>query len=83
MSAPKLRNRIVSRVEVDQVATGRNNRAWRECLGVSLRSAALLMKISAPYLSDLELGQRHWNEELQERFTIAVLTIAEDRANQR
>ena len=34
----------------------------RQNAGMSLRTLAAKMEISAPYLSDLELGRRAWNE---------------------
>jgi transcriptional regulator with XRE-family HTH domain len=38
-------------------------RAQRKKKGKSLRSVATLMDVSAPYLCNLELGWRPWNEE--------------------
>jgi transcriptional regulator with XRE-family HTH domain len=36
--------------------------------GLSLRDVAAQMDISAPYLSDLERGQRQWNEHRRAKF---------------
>jgi predicted transcriptional regulator len=49
--------------EIDQTKTGEDLRGFRQIVGLSLRSAAKLMKISAPYLSDLENGHRTWTED--------------------
>lgn len=38
-------------------------RRLRQNKGISLRDMAKRMAISAPYLSDLELGRRDWTEE--------------------
>lgn len=38
-------------------------RRLRQRWGVSLREMARRLDISAPYLSDLELGKREWTEE--------------------
>ena len=47
-------------------------RAEREAAGKSLREAARSMKISAGYLSDLELGKRAWSEGLLDDFREAL-----------
>jgi predicted transcriptional regulator len=39
---------------------GEKVRGEREAAGVSLREMARRMELSAPTLSDLELGRRHW-----------------------
>ena len=38
-------------------------RRRREARDISLRSMAKKIGISAPYLSDLERGNRHWNQK--------------------
>lgn len=49
---------------IDHAATGMQMRAARERAGVSLCDAAKWLDISAPYLSDLELGRRHcWTQD--------------------
>jgi transcriptional regulator with XRE-family HTH domain len=40
--------------------------------GKTLREIAREMKVSAPYLCDLELGRRGWSEDLRLRFKRAV-----------
>lgn len=47
-------------------------RALREASGLSLRKVARRMGISAPYLSDLERGNRHLNPEILQRFQKAI-----------
>lgn len=49
--------------ESDPVAIGHSMRRLRQRWGVSLREMARRLDISAPYLSDLELGKREWTEE--------------------
>lgn len=52
---------VTRRVEqIDHVATGRLMREARKSLGISLREMARRMDVSAPFLSDLESGQRNW-----------------------
>lgn len=48
--------------QIDQRALGREMKELREAMGLSLRSVATGLGISAPYLSDLELGKRNWND---------------------
>lgn len=50
-------------VEPDPTATGIEMRKLRNKSGKSLRYVADKMGISAPYLSDLELGRRGWSLE--------------------
>jgi transcriptional regulator with XRE-family HTH domain len=47
-------------------------RERREKSGKSLRSVARTMKISSAYLSDLERGNRKWDNELIEKFHEAL-----------
>ena len=68
-------NRIIEvRTEevIDNVKTGRNARALRESKSVSLRRVATAMRISAPYLSGLELGTNNWTELIANLFVEAV-----------
>ena len=55
--------------EIDHIETGKRIRKERERIGMSLRKLAILMGITPPFLSDLELGRRNWNED---RFNLAV-----------
>ena len=43
-------------------------RKRREARGMSLRDMATNLGISAPYLSDLELGRRHWKQRYTEAY---------------
>ena len=52
--------KTVTLVVVDDEATGKIVRAWREKKGLSLRQFATDMAVSVPYMSDLELGRRSW-----------------------
>ncbi len=53
--------RKVETMEYDHVAIGNELRRRRKQLGISLRNVAKRMRLSAPYVSDLELGRRPWN----------------------
>jgi transcriptional regulator with XRE-family HTH domain len=57
---------------LDHVALGAHQRAMREKAGKSLRAIAAKMKVSAPYLSDLENGRRNWTEEKVEAYRKAL-----------
>lgn len=52
--------------------TGTNARTERTIRGVSLRGLARKMKISAPYLSDLERGKRNWTIKIARRFEASL-----------
>lgn len=58
--------------EPDPKALGEAMRAKRERTGKSLRAVAEKMKISAPYLSDLERGNRLFSPEHVVRFEAAL-----------
>jgi transcriptional regulator with XRE-family HTH domain len=49
--------------ELDPTRVGHEMRRLRKKKGIGLRDMAKRMDISAPYLSDLELGRRDWTEE--------------------
>lgn len=51
----------VETIEYDHAAIGAELRRRRRQLGLSLRNVAKRMRVSAPYLSDLERGNRPWN----------------------
>jgi transcriptional regulator with XRE-family HTH domain len=57
---------------IDRKAAGQMVRDARENAKISLRKLAGAMKITPPYLSDMELGRRGFNEE---RFTKAMTLI--------
>lgn len=52
--------------------TGGNARKVRLAAGLTQRQIARRMKISIGYVSDLELGENRWTEELVERYTRAL-----------
>ena len=58
--------------EIDHVETGKRMRASRVKKHVSLRTLADRIGVSAPYLSDLELGRRAWSEERAQQFIAAL-----------
>lgn len=47
--------------EIDHKATGEAMRVLRKSHRISLREIARRMKVSAPFLSDLERGNRNWD----------------------
>ena len=57
---------------LDDQACGRMFRELREKRGLSLRSVAVGMDVSAAYLSDIELGRRKWSHELGRRVSEAI-----------
>jgi transcriptional regulator with XRE-family HTH domain len=48
--------------KINHRAAGKIVRDARKRAGVSLRELARRMDISAPYLSDMELGKRNWDK---------------------
>lgn len=59
-------------MEIDHREIGRQATAERKKHGISLRKVAGEMGISPPYLSDLERGRRNWNENIVNKFNIAL-----------
>ena len=47
--------------QIDHVATGDAMRVLRKSHRISLRDVARRMKLSAPFVSDLERGRRNWD----------------------
>jgi predicted transcriptional regulator len=47
--------------QIDHASVGKELRELRIRSKVSLRAIANLMHLSASYISDLELGKRHWH----------------------
>lgn len=56
---------------VDDMATGYNARSIRRKSGMSMKEMADFMKISTPYLSELERGKRRWSPVLVNKFNQA------------
>ena len=59
----KLPVQTVTVSKINHAVAGKMLRDARKKAGVSLRELARRMKISAPYLSDMELGKRNWTKE--------------------
>lgn len=59
-------------MRVNHAAAGEKIRQLRQSKKMSLRELARKMNMAAPYLSDLERGNRNWSEE---RFELAVKMI--------
>lgn len=59
----------------DDREVGAEMRANRKRAGVSITEAAKAMAFSKAYLSDLELGQRHWTGFLIQAYIAAVNNI--------
>lgn len=53
-------------------------RELREQQDVSVRELAKRLKVSAPFLSDIELGRRHPSDDVLERLAAKLGTTAED-----
>lgn len=62
------------------VASPSAMRKLREDAGVTLRQLAKQMNVSAPYLSDLELGHRQWTESKAELFRWALDRVTNGNA---
>lgn len=57
----------------DHVRIGRDFRVLRKTLNLSLRTVAKVLDVSAPFLSDLERGNRTWTKEKLENYTSMML----------
>lgn len=58
--------------EIDDRATGMKMRGLREAANISLRDLGRMLDLSAPYLSDLELGRRGWTEQRAGQYVAAL-----------
>lgn len=58
--------------EIDDFRTGQNAKSEREAAKVSVRALARAIGWSAAYVSDLERGNRRWNEEKMTRYMQAL-----------
>lgn len=58
--------------EIDHSAVGFALRTLRVKKEIGLRAMARAIKVSAPFLSDLELGKRNWTQQRIDQFN-AVL----------
>ena len=57
---------------------GERIRELREKHDLSVRELAKNVKVSAPFLSDMELGRRHPSEDVLERLALELKTTAGD-----
>ena len=57
---------------------GEHIRELREKCDLSVRELAKQIKVSAPFLSDVELGRRHPSEDVLERLASTLKTTAEE-----
>jgi len=57
---------------------GERIRELREQLDLSVRDLARKIGVSAPFLSDIELGRRHPSSDVLERLAAALKTTAAD-----
>lgn len=57
---------------LDHASIGSEMRSLRMKRGLSCRSVSKGMGISAPYLSDLELGRRNWSSKLIDLYKFTV-----------
>lgn len=57
---------------------GERIRELREERDLSVRELAKKLKVSAPFLSDVELGRRHPSEDVLERLATALETTPDD-----
>jgi transcriptional regulator with XRE-family HTH domain len=55
-------------------SNGKYARELREQAGISLRTLAKSMGLSAPFLSDLERGNRQWSASAAEKWEAAMIT---------
>lgn len=60
--------------QIDNAEAGRKIRELRTGSNITLRCLAAAMKISPPFLSDMELGRRGWSPK---RFELAQQKIKE------
>lgn len=60
---------------IDHKATGEAMRQLRKAQRVSLREVARHMKLSAPFVSDLELGRRNWDGARALKYMLAVTSL--------
>lgn len=53
--------KFIKTLQLQHRETGAAARAARQARFISLRAMAIRLKISAAYVSDLELGKRNWS----------------------
>ena len=55
--------KLIKTLQIQSKETGQAARRERKSRGISLREVARRLKVSAAYISDLELGHRKWKIE--------------------
>lgn len=61
--------------EVDHAALGHKMRQEREGMGMTQTEVAREMKVTRPYVCDLEHGKRNWTASMAKRYLAAVRGI--------
>jgi len=74
MRKPTLRTKKVT--QIDDEATGKECREWREFKQVSQSAVGLCYGCSQGFIGFLEAGKRHWNDETLEKYIKAVEAAA-------
>ena len=67
---------VIQTTKIDQTKAGQMIRELRKKSDVSLRDMAAQMNLSAPFVSDMELGRRNWSEEKFESAQKAIAQLA-------
>jgi transcriptional regulator with XRE-family HTH domain len=67
--------------EINHAEAGKQIRTLRVKNNISLRRLAVALKISAPFLSDMELGRRGWSVERFELAQVKIKQIAYEKTN--
>lgn len=65
-------------IDYSMKTLGERIRELREQQDFSVRELAKKLKVSAPFLSDVELGRRHPSEDVLERLAIELKTTTEN-----
>lgn len=65
--------------EINHWELGKLMRVKREKAGVGLRQISRAMHYSAPFISDIERGQRRWNVRLIEEYELALAGCQDKR----
>ncbi len=60
---------------IDHKATGEKARLYRKAKRFSLRQVAKEMKLSPPFLSDLERGNRNWTHDNARLYLTAICNL--------
>jgi len=66
-------------VEIRNVQAGEMIRELRERKGISLRAVADELGLSAPFISDLELGRRNWSKDRFNEVEAAIRKLSTEQ----